>query len=414
MSRRITRRRAALTALSVCLIAAATSASAALAHNSHLNQPAKGPAKGKPIIIGAAIAKTAFLAPFDVPPTVAAQIAIKTINAKGGVLGRPLKMIFSDTKSVQAAGASAAQDVISRGAGPLIVASCDFDFSSAAVTTATSKGLLAFSECAGSTRFATAGLGPLAFTFGIPDIVDATNGANFAYNNLHFRKAYVLEDTLIEYTKRVSTYFQEKWKTMPGATVVGTDTFVNSDPSIASQIAKIKAANPQPDFIFLGSLTPGGASAVRQIRAAGINLPIVAGEGMEGVFWQSAIPNLSNFYYTAFASLVGDDPRPAVNALVKQYTKIAGAPKISSLIEGMRYIYAFATAANAAHSLNATAIAKQLQKYNGKVLPPGIPTYFNSTWHVDLKSPEVIMKVMNGKNSYVKFGDSSGEPPVLP
>jgi branched-chain amino acid transport system substrate-binding protein len=345
---------------------------------------------------------------------VAAQFAISDINAHGGVLGRPLKMIFSDTKSDQAAGATAAQDVISRGAGPLIVASCDFDFSSAAVTTATGKGMLAFSECAGSTRFSTKGLGPNAFTFGIPDIVDATNGANFAYKNLHFRKAYVLEDTLIEYTKRLTNYFQEKWKGMPGAKVVGTDTFVNSDPSIASQISRIKAANPKPDFIYLASLTPGGASAVRQIRAAGINLPIVAGEGMEGVFWQKAIPHLTNFYYTAFASLVGDDPRPAVNALVKRYTKKAGAPKISSLLEGERYIYAFAMAAKAAHSLDPTAIRKQLEKFNGKIVPPGIPTYFNATWHVDLKSPEVIMKVVKGKNSYVKFGDSRGQPPVLP
>jgi branched-chain amino acid transport system substrate-binding protein len=405
-----TSKRAMLVAVGICLVACAAVAGTALGRNASSTKPASGP----PIIIGAAIAQTGFLSPFDVPPTVAAQFAINQINAHGGVLGRPLKMIFSDTKSVQSAGAAAAQDVISRGAGPLIVASCDFDFSSAAVTYATSKGDLAFSECAGSTRFAVAGLGPNAFTFGIPDIVDATNGANFAYDNLHFRKAFVLEDTLIEYTKRLSYYFSEIWKKKAGASIVGSDTFVNTDPSIASQIADIKAAHPQPDFIYLASLTPGGASAVRQIRAAGINLPIVAGEGMEGTFWQSAIPHLSNFYYTAFASLVGDDPRPGVNALVKEYTQKAGAPKISSLIEGMRYIYAFADAANAAHSLDPAAIVKELEKLNGKVLPPGIPTYFDGTWHVDIKSPEVIMKVVDGKNSYVRFGDSSGEPPVLP
>lgn len=411
MFSRIRRRRGAITALSVCLVAGTAGVTAALARNSHATQPT---AAAKPIIIGAAIAQTSFLAPFDVPPTVAAQFAISDINARGGVLGRPLKMIFSDTKSDQAAGATAALDVINRGAGPLIVASCDFDFSSAAVTTATGKGLLAFSQCAGSTRFSKKGLGSNAFTFGIPDIVDATNGANFAYKDLRFRRAYVLQDTLIEYTKRLTKYFQQKWRSMPGATIVGSDTFVNSDPSIASQISRLKAVRPQPDFIYLASLTPGGASALRQIRAAGINLPVVAGEGMEGVFWQKAIPRLSNFYYTAFASLVGDDPRPSVNALVKRYTKKAGAPKISSLIAGQRYIYAFAAAVRAAGSLDPTAIRKQLEKFNGKVLPPGIPTYFNSTWHVDLKSPEVIMKVMNGKNSFVKFGDSRGQPPVQP
>ena len=103
MSSRITRRRAAITALGICLIAGA-GATAAFARNSHSTKQAAG----KPIIIGAAIAQTSFLAPFDVPPTVAAQFAISDINAHGGVLGRPLKMIFSDTKSDQAAGATAA------------------------------------------------------------------------------------------------------------------------------------------------------------------------------------------------------------------------------------------------------------------------------------------------------------------
>lgn len=409
-SKRTTLRGAGI-AVALSLMVGAAAAGAATARNS---SPAKKTA-AKPIIIGAAIARTSFLAPFDVPPSVAAQFAIDDINKKGGVMGRPLKLIFSDTRSDRAAGATAALDVINRGAGPLILASCDFDFSSAAVTTATGKGLLAFSECAGSTRFSVKGLGPNAFTFGIPDIVDATNNANFAYKQLHFRKAYVLEDTFIEYTKRVSSYFKTKWSKMPGAKVVGSDTFVNTDTSIASQISRIQALKTKPDFIFLGSLTPGGASALRQIRAAGINTPVIAGEGMEGVFWQKAIPKLSNFYYTAFGSLVGDDPRPTVNALVTRYKKKTGAaPKISSMIEGYRLIYAFKAAAEAAHSLDPTAIRKQLEKFRGKVLPPGIPTTFDTKWHVDIKSPELIMKVQNGKNSYVRYGDSSGAPPVLP
>jgi branched-chain amino acid transport system substrate-binding protein len=211
----------------------------------------------------------------------------------------------------------------------------------------------------------------------------------------------------------LSDYFQAKWKKMRGASIVGVDTFVNSDPSIASQISRLKAASPQPDFIYLASLTPGGASAVRQIRAAGVDLPIVAGEGMEGIFWQKAIPRLSDFYYTAFASLAGDDPRPAVNALVKRYTKKYGAPKISSLIMGMRYIYGFKAAAEAAKSLDPDDIRVQLEKFNGKVLPPGVKTYFDKIWHVDLRSPELIMKVQNGKNTFVKYGDASGPPPVL-
>src|SRR5919202_537299 len=52
------------------------------------------PAKGKPIVIGAAIDLTKGMAPFDAPALTAAQIQIKRINAAGGVNGRPLQLKF--------------------------------------------------------------------------------------------------------------------------------------------------------------------------------------------------------------------------------------------------------------------------------------------------------------------------------
>jgi branched-chain amino acid transport system substrate-binding protein len=226
---------------------------------------------------------------------------------------------------------------------------------------------------------------------------------------------YILEDTLLSYTTRLTTYFQELWARLSGkANILGTDTFLNSDPSIASQISAIKALPKKPDFIYLASLTPGGASAVRQIRAAGINIPIIAGEGMEGVFWQSAIPHLSNFYYTGFGSLVGDDPRPAVNALVARYTKKYGPPQISSMIMGYRAIYALKAAAQKAGSLNPTAVANALDSFTNVKLPPGISTTFTKTAHYTANSPMVVMKVSNGKNTLVEFAQPVDEPPLLP
>ncbi|MGZ4389554.1 MAG: ABC transporter substrate-binding protein, partial [Gaiellaceae bacterium] len=50
-------------------------------------------AAGKPILIGAAVDLTKNMAPFDAPALLAAQLEIKAINKKGGVNGRPLKLI---------------------------------------------------------------------------------------------------------------------------------------------------------------------------------------------------------------------------------------------------------------------------------------------------------------------------------
>src|ERR1700675_1840337 len=48
----------------------------------------------KPIVIGAVVDTTKNMAPFDAPALLAAQLEIKAINKKGGVSGRPLKMVF--------------------------------------------------------------------------------------------------------------------------------------------------------------------------------------------------------------------------------------------------------------------------------------------------------------------------------
>ena len=59
-----------------------------------------GPARAAdPIIIGAAIALSGPIAPYDEGPYKAMEVAVEEINAKGGVLGRPLKIVYADTKS---------------------------------------------------------------------------------------------------------------------------------------------------------------------------------------------------------------------------------------------------------------------------------------------------------------------------
>src|SRR4051795_7152902 len=81
----------------------------------------------KPIVIGAAIAQSGFIAAYDTDPAKAAEMAIEDLNAKGGVLGRPLKMMYRDTKSDIAGGAVAAQELLDAGAKVIIVTG-DFDF----------------------------------------------------------------------------------------------------------------------------------------------------------------------------------------------------------------------------------------------------------------------------------------------
>src|SRR5260221_5261591 len=149
----------------------------------------QGRAADNPIIIGAAIALSGLIAPYDEGPYKAMQVAIDEVNAKGGVLGRPLKLISADTKSDIAYGATAAQDVIDKGA-TLVVVTCDYDYGSAAANVANSKNLIAFSTCVGDPKFGPAGIGPNAFTIATGSPGPAARMADFAFKP-GWKKAYI-------------------------------------------------------------------------------------------------------------------------------------------------------------------------------------------------------------------------------
>ena len=192
-----------------------------------------------PIIIGAAIALSGPIAPYDEGPYKAMEVAVDEINAKGGVLGRPLKIVYADTKSDISYGATAAQQVIDQGA-VMVVVTCDYDYGSAAANVANSKNLIAFSTCAGDPKFGPAGIGPNAFTMATGSPGQAALMAEFAFKQ-GWKKAYILQDTSTAFEASFADTFQKRWTQLAGAdNFLGKDTFGGDDPQIATQITRIK------------------------------------------------------------------------------------------------------------------------------------------------------------------------------
>src|SRR4029450_9465764 len=98
------------------------------------------------------------------------------------------------------------------------------------------------------------------------------------------------------------------------AELVGSDTFKNEDASIASQISRIKALPQEPDAIMLCTMMPGGVSAIKQIRAAGIKAPILNGSGMDGSYWLSAVPDPTDFIAPGEGSVLCGERERGANA----------------------------------------------------------------------------------------------------
>jgi branched-chain amino acid transport system substrate-binding protein len=355
---------------------------------------------GEPIVIAMPLALTGIISFYDQPNLAGAQIAVDQINKRGGVLGRPFKIISADTKSDLGLIAGVANSLLEQGAD-LMIPTLDYDFGGPSARAACAKNIPAISE-AGDSRFGLQGIGRCLFNQ-FPSGSEAAIGATWAFNKRGWRNAYVLGDPSISYSKTFTENFKYSWAKI-GGKIAGEDTFMNSDQSIASQITKMKALVDQGkvDFIFMGSYAPGGASATKQIRAAGINLPIIGGAGFDGTFWLGAVPNLKNFYVIAGGVTSGGDPnklRAAVYAAYKKKFK-KEAPLGEQTLNGYSAVYAFKKAIERAKSTDGAKVIAQLEKFKREPLPIGNITW-SSTCHISKLRSLPIITFVGTKEKFV-------------
>src|SRR6185295_4789070 len=167
--------------------------------------------------------------------------------------------------------------------------------------------------------------------------------------------------------------------------------------SIAAQVTRITSLGKKPDVIFFCSYAPGGPSAMRQLRAAGIDAPIVTGESLDGDYWIGSIPDLSNFYVISYGSKYGDDPDAAVNGFFKRFeAKYGKKADVSYGLRGYSAVQAWAKAANKARSLDGDKVAAVLDTFDKEPLAIG-PTTWTSDLHIATTRPMAIIGVQGGK-----------------
>jgi len=351
-------------------------------------------ADDKPITIGFAIAQSGWLHNYDAAPFQAAVMKIENINKAGGLLGREVKYRVLDTKTERERAASAGAELVQSGVDMLVV-SCDYDFGAPAALAAQKANIISMSLCAADPKMGVQGVGKHAFTANSAAQAEGIAIAEYAQQKMGFKIAYVLEDLTIEYNKSACAGFRAAWN-QGGGVIAGNDVFRNDDPSIAAQITRLQRVDPKPDAVFVCSFMPGGASAVRQLRAAGIETPILGNTAMVDNYWLNAVPSLKDFYLPAFMSLYGDDPRPEMNQFVQDFKARWGEPPVSSYsVLGYGLIEQWTHAVAEAKTTDSDAVLAVMNAYRDQPFLVG-PTSYTKDLHIQVNRPWLIMTVKDG------------------
>jgi len=229
----------------------------------------------------------------------------------------------------------------------------------------------------------------------------ASRLAEWGYEEKGFKTAYLLVDDTLEFTKQSAYGFKTRWEEL-GGKLLGEDTFKQEDQSVASQINKIKSLSEEPEAVYLTSYMPGQASVIKQMRAAGLNMPILSEEDVDGDYWKEAVPNVSDVYYATYASIYGDDPDEQINEMVERFEAKEGKlPETSAFLTGYALVQAVAKAVEGTGgSTDGTELQEQLETFEEE--PLLLTTSFDDKYHITLNRELRIMQIQDGKTSFVE------------
>jgi branched-chain amino acid transport system substrate-binding protein len=364
----------------------------------------------EPIRIGFAISESGYMANWDIPLHRTAVMKIEEINANGGLLGRQIEYIVRDTKTDQALAASVGQELIAEGVDFMVVSN-DYDNGAPAALAASQAGIVVFAPGAGDPKFGVQGIGPFAYSGGVAGQTEGIAMAEYAQQKLGATTAYVLEDTTSEYNKSACAGFRAGWQaSAPEGSLLGNDTFMSEDPSIASQITRIRALATPPDVIFICTFPPAGPAALRQIRASGLDMPVFGPTAMADNHWLASVPDLENFYIPARMSLTGDDPRPEINSFIAEYkTRYDMELDSSQAILGYNIIEQWAHAVEQAGTTEGAEVAAVLNSFTNQEFRVG-PASYTDELHIQTDVPFLIMKVEDNSFRSVEMFRASFAP----
>lgn len=109
------------------------------------------------------------------------------------------------------------------------------------------------------------------------DAIQGPVGADYAIDKLGKKKVYILDDTEV-YGKGIADQFEKEFKAK-GGTVLGHDGVPKGTTDYSSILSKVASTNP--DILYYGGTQSNGIPLARKgMKAAGLNIPLMGGDGI--------------------------------------------------------------------------------------------------------------------------------------
>jgi len=242
------------------------------------------------------------------------ELAVKQINAAGGVLGKQIELVTVDNTSAAAEATSVTTRLATVDEVVAILGPATSGAFKASLPVAEENGVAIISPSATDSTVMINETTDAAYAAGFRTcFVDSFQGvtmANFASNNLSATKAVIFGDNSSDYAQGLALSFTTQFEAN-GGTIVTQESFNSGDTDFNSVLTKIAALDY--DVIFIPGYYNEAGLIIKQAREMGITTPILGADGFESpdLINLAGTANITDIYYSTHYTSVGDDAKVA-------------------------------------------------------------------------------------------------------
>ena len=315
------------------------------------------PKKATTIKIGGVAPLSGGVAVYGVECKNGIDLAIAEINAAGGINGQQVEFICEDDEGDPAKSVSAYKKLITKDKTRLIIGSLTSGCTLAITSQAQANKVLQIAPAA--TAPAITDAGNFIFRTCFIDPFQGRVGGKFSYENLGAKKAAILYDIGNDYSVGLMENFESEF-TKQGGTIVAKESYGTGEKDFNAIITKVKAANP--DVVYLPDYYATVALIAKQLRAQGVNTPLVGADGWDGLTENAGDEVLNGYYSNHYAE---DSDAPAVKKFVGNFEKKYGKKPNAFAALGYDSMYMLKDAIVAAGTTDAAKVRDAIEKTNG-------------------------------------------------
>lgn len=353
---------------------------------------------GDPVVIGAVVSTTGPAAPLGEPERNTLELMEGKINAAGGVLGRPLKIVILDDQSSAKEAVTATQRLINQEKAVAVIGA------SASATTLAMKPITAGAKIPQIAMAAANSITdepPSEWVWRVApkDDLAVERAMQYVAESLKVKKIAVLYDENAFGSSGLAQI--EEVKGTYGLEVVAKESYKTDETDLTAQLTKLRGSNPEALVVW--GTNPGPAVAAKNLKQLAWSLPYVgshgianfkfielAGDAAEGVVFPS-----TKILFPQ--SITDSGQQKVIDTFISDYTEKFGEAPNHFASHGWDAISLLVKAIEEAKSTKAEDIQAALNAITGFAGADGIFT-FSPTNHDGLAVSDLIMvKIEGGK-----------------